>query len=109
MKSLLGPLSRKHLWNFFFELAWEFCIEKRRGFVVICFFFSGLCFSRNDAPKPLNLGLKQFGQNSGPKFGAKFGELSFCNFLDLSNRSEFFLVLVKEFLFLERFPLFFFK
>ena len=29
------PLLQKHFVDFFFELAWEFCIEKGRGFLVI--------------------------------------------------------------------------
>ena len=53
-------------------------------------FFSGLRFSRNEARKLL----KKFGenseqnsgQNSGRKF-EKFGELSFCDFSDLTNSS----------------------
>ena len=36
-QELLCPLSRKLLWIFFFELAWEFCIEKWRGFLVNVF------------------------------------------------------------------------
>ena len=36
-KLLLCPLSKKLVWMFFFEFAWEFCIEKWRGFSVSSF------------------------------------------------------------------------
>ena len=41
---------RKSLWINFFVLACEFCIEKWRGLLVICF-FSGLCFPRKRSTK----------------------------------------------------------
>ena len=77
------PALQKHFVNIFFVFAWEFCIEKRRGFLVI---FSGLRFSRNEARKLLEKfgenSEQNSGRNSGRKF-KKFGELSFCNFSDL--------------------------
>ena len=77
------PALQKNFVNIFFVFAWEFCIEKWRGFLVN---FSGLRLPRNEARKLL----KKFGENSeqnsgknsGRKF-EKFGKLSFCNFPDL--------------------------
>ena len=40
------PALQKHFVNIFFVFAWEFCIEKWRGFWWI---FSGLCFPQNEA------------------------------------------------------------
>ena len=80
--SLLRPL-QKHFVNIFFEFAWEFSIEKWRGFLVIFFWAP---FPRNEAWKLL----KKFGENSernsGQNPGQTFeenGELSFCDFSDL--------------------------
>ena len=70
--------------EFFFGFAWECCIEKWGGFLVK-FFWSPFPMKRSmKAPQ------KRRGK-SGAKFGAKFrttirkfGQLSFCNFSDLS-------------------------
>ena len=78
---LLCLLSRKIQWIFFFVFAWEFCIEKWRGFWWI---FSGPRFPQNEARKIL----KKFGENPEQKF-EKFGELSFCNFSDLTCNNVF--------------------
>ena len=51
------PALQKPFVEFFFVFAWEFCIEKWRGFLVI---FSGLRFPRNAARKLL----EDFGKNS---------------------------------------------
>ena len=76
---------------FFFEFAWEFCIEKWRGFLVNFFWSLTLCFPRNEARKILEKfgenSEQNSGQNSGQKF-EKFGRLSFCDFSDLRNCAE---------------------
>ena len=78
------PALQKTFVDYFFEFAWEFCIERCGGFLVG---FSGLHFPRNEARKFLK---KKSGgnseQNSGQNWGRKFenfGELAFCNFCDL--------------------------
>ena len=82
-KLLTLPALQKKFVNIFCVFAWEFCIEKWRGFLVN---FSGLRFPRNEARKifeKLEENSEQnSGQNSGQNF-EKFGELSFCNFSDL--------------------------
>ena len=50
------PAHQKTFVDDFFELSWEFCIEKWRGFLVI---FSGLRLPRNEARQLL----KEFGEN----------------------------------------------
>ena len=69
--------------DFFFKFALEFRIEKRQGFLVILFLVS-VSHAR----------LKNSGKIRS-KFGAKFGtriqklgELSFCNFSDLTKRTK---------------------
>ena len=64
-KVTLPPLQKVSV-NIFFVFAWQFCIEKWRGFWVN---FSDLRFSRNEARKLL----KNFGGKFGAKFGAKSG------------------------------------
>ena len=56
----------------FFFWAWEFCIEKWRGFLVIFLFFSGLRFPRNEARKLLTFFGENSEQNSGQNPGQKF-------------------------------------
>ena len=77
------PRLQKQFLNIIFVFVWEFCIGKWRGFLVN-FFWSP--FPRNTARKFL----KNFGENSGQKKNSgrefeKFGELSLCNFSDLSD------------------------
>ena len=67
--------------DFFFEFAWGFCIEKWRGFLVNLFWSPSP--TKRSTKTPLNNSEQNSGQNSGQKF-KKFGELSFCNFSDLS-------------------------
>ena len=69
--------------EYFFVFAWEFCIEKWRGFLVN-FFWSP---SPTKARKILENFRENSEQNSGQNSGRnieKFGKLSFCNFPDLS-------------------------
>ena len=79
------PALQKHFVNLFFVFAWEFCIEKRRGFLVN-FFWS---------PFPTKRSAKTPRKNSGKirskirgkirdETLKKFGELSFCIFSDLT-------------------------
>ena len=87
-KSFLCLLSRKDFVNIFSVFAWEFCIEKWRGFLVN-FFWSPFPTKRS-TKTPQKFGENSetnSGQNSGQKF-EKFGELSFCDFSDLRNRSK---------------------
>ena len=65
----------------FFEFAWEFCIEKWRGFLVN-FFWSPFPTKRSTKnPQKIRGNSEQnSGQNSGRKF-EKFRKLSFWNFL----------------------------
>ena len=82
------PALQKHFVNIFFVFAWEFCIEKGRGFLVN-FFWSPLPGKRS-TKIPLKIRGK-FGAKFGRKFGIKnrkFGELSFCHFSDLSVREK---------------------
>ena len=67
--------------EYFFVFAWEFCIEKWRGFLVI-FFWSPFPTKRGTkTPQKIRENSEQIsGKNSGQKL-EKFGELSFCNFL----------------------------
>ena len=82
------PALQKHFVNIFFVVAWEFCIDKGRGFLGI---FSGLRFLGNKARKLL----EKFGENSEQNSGGnsrtkfeKFGELSFCHFSDLTSKKR---------------------
>ena len=79
------PAPQKNFVNIFFVFAWEFCVEKWRGFLVN---LSGLHIPRNEARKVLEKfgenSEQNSGQNSGRKF-EKFGKLSFCDFPDLKN------------------------
>ena len=71
--------------NIFFVFAWEFCIEKWRGFLVN-FFWSPFPTKRS-TKTPQKFGEnseRNSGRNPGQKF-EKFGELSFCDFSDLNN------------------------
>ena len=78
------PALQKNFVNIFFVFAWEFCIEKRRGFLVN-FFWSP--FPTKRSTKSLEKfgenSEQNSGQNSGRKF-EKFGKLSFCSFSDLT-------------------------
>ena len=69
---------------FLFESTWEFCIEKWQGFLVNLFCSP---FPTKRSTKTPQTFRGKFGanpgQNSGRKF-EKFGELSFCNFSDLT-------------------------
>ena len=81
LDSITLPALQKNFVNIFFVSAWEFCIEKWRGFWWIC---SGLRLPRNEARKVLGENSERnSGQNSGRKF-EKFGKLSFCSFSDLT-------------------------
>ena len=82
---LLCVLSRKKLVNIFFVVAWEFCIEKWRGFLVN-FFWSPFPTKRSTKTPQNKFGEnseRNSGQTPGQKFEEKFGELSFCDFSDL--------------------------
>ena len=73
------PVLQKNSVNIFFVFAWEFCIEKWRGFLVI--FFWSPSPTKRSAKSPRKVRGK-FGAKFGPKF-EKFRKLSFCNFPDL--------------------------
>ena len=70
------PVLQKNFVNIFCLFAWEFCIEKRRGFLVNFF------WSPSPTNRSANHSSKNSGQNSGRNI-EKFGKLSFCNFPDL--------------------------
>ena len=57
------PALQKNFVNIFSVFAWEFCIEKWRGFLVN---FSGLRLPRNEARKIL----EKFGENSEQNSGS---------------------------------------
>ena len=60
------PALQKHFVNVFFVFAWEFCVEKRRGFLVN-FFWSPFPTKRSTkTPRKIR-------GKFGAKFGAKFG------------------------------------
>ena len=71
--------------NIFFVFAWEFCIEKWRGFLVN-FFWSPFPTKRSTKTPQKFRGKfgEKFGAKSRTKF-EKFGELSFCDFSDLTS------------------------
>ena len=75
------PALQKHFVNKFFVFAREFCIEKRRGFLVN--FLWSLFPTKRSTKTPRKIRGK-FGAEFGAKFGTKFGELSVCNFSDLT-------------------------
>ena len=74
------PALQTTLVIFFFEFAWEFCIEKMVG--TFGEIFSGLPLPRDEARK-LNKFEEHSEQNWGQNSGREFGELLFCNFADL--------------------------
>ena len=87
-KRLLWPLSRNILWIFSSNLPGNFALKNCGDFWWI---FSGLRLPQNEARQLL----KKFGenseQNSGQNSGRKiekFGELSFCNFSDLTKKDK---------------------
>ena len=86
--SLFCPLSRKLLWIFSSSLPGNFTLEIGRDFRL---FFLGLRFPRNEARKLLKkcgeTSEQNSGQHSGRNFENKIGELSFCNFSDLTLQS----------------------
>ena len=65
--------------EYFFAFAWEFCIERWRGFFVSFFWPPSPTKQSTKSPRKIR---RNSGQNSGRKF-EKFGKLSFCNFSDL--------------------------
>ena len=65
-KNITLPTLQKHFVNIFFAFAWEFCIEKWRGFLVN-FFWSPVRVKRS-TKNPRKIWGK-----FGAKFGAKFG------------------------------------
>ena len=69
---------QKNFVNIFFVFAWEFCIEKWRGFLVN--FFWSPSPTKRSAKNPQKIRGK-----FGAKFGEKFGKFSFCNFPDLKD------------------------
>ena len=85
-ETLLCLLSRNILWIFFSYLPGNFALKNGGDFWWI---FSGLRFPRNEARKLLKIfgenSERNSGQNSGQKF-EKFGELSDCDFPDLTKR-----------------------
>ena len=79
------PALQKHFVDFFFKFAWEFCIEKRRGFLVNFFWSPFPTKQRTKTPEKFGENSEQnSGQNSGRKF-EKFGDFSFCIFWSDSN------------------------
>ena len=79
------PALQKNFVNIFFVFAWEFCIEKWRGFLVI--FFWSPSPTKRSTKNPQNIRGKfgaKFGAKSRDKNFEKFGGLSFCNCSDLS-------------------------
>ena len=81
---LFLPALQKNFVNIFFVFAWEFWIEKWRGFLVKFFWSPSPTKQSTKNPRKIRENSEQnSGQNSGRKF-EKFGKLSFCNFSDLS-------------------------
>ena len=84
MRDITLPALQKNFVNSFFVFAWEFCIEKWRGFLVN--FFWSLSPTKRSTKSPRKIRGK-FGANSGGNSGRKFekfGKRSFCNFPDLT-------------------------
>ena len=70
--------------EYFFVFAWEFCIEKWRGFLVNLFWSPFPTKRSMKTPQKIGENSdRNSGQNPGQKF-EKFGELSFCDFSDLT-------------------------
>ena len=80
------PALQKSFVNIFFVFAWEFCIEKWRGFLVNFFWSPSPTKRSTKSPRKIRgkFGAKFGAKNSGRKF-EKFGKLSFCNFSDPTN------------------------
>ena len=72
--------------DFFFEFAWEFCIEKWRGFLVN--FFSGLRLPQNEARKVLEKFGENSEQNSGQNSGRNFRKIRETFVLPLSRPNK---------------------
>ena len=66
LKLSLCLLSRRILWIFFLVFAWEFCIEKWRGFLLNCFWSPSPTKRNTKNPRKIR-------EKFGAKFGAKFG------------------------------------
>ena len=64
-----SPAVQKHFVNIFFVFAWEFCIEKWRGFLVN--FFWAPFPTKRSTKNPRKIRGK-FGAKFGAKFGTKF-------------------------------------
>ena len=80
------PPLQNHFVNIFFVFAWEFCNEKWQGFLVNFLWSPFPTKQSTKNPRKIRgkFGSKIREHNSGRKF-EKFGELSFCNFSDLTN------------------------
>ena len=77
------PALQKNFVNKFFVFAWEFCIEKWRGFLVKIFLVSVSHKRSTESPRKIR---GKFGAKFGAKPGKKIpkiGKLSFCYFSDL--------------------------
>ena len=84
----LLALLQKNFVNIFFVFAWEFCIEKWRGFLVNFFWSPSPTKRSTKSPRTIR---GKFGAKFGAKFRTKFekfGKLSFCNFSDLTDWTE---------------------
>ena len=66
------PALQKHFVNIFFVVAWEFCIEKGRGFLVN-FFWSP--FPGKQSTKTPRKIRGKFGAKFGRKFGKKIRKI----------------------------------
>ena len=66
------PALQKHFVDFFFKFAWEFCIEKRQGFLVN-FFWSP--FPTKQSTKTPEKIRGKFGAKFGAKFGTKIRKI----------------------------------
>ena len=87
-QKLTLPALQKKFVNIFFVFAWEFRIEKWRGFLVNFFWSPSPTKRSTRSPRKIRENSEQnSGQNSGRKF-EKFGKLSFCNFSDLTTTTE---------------------
>ena len=78
--NVILPALQKHFVNIFFVFAWEFCIEKWRGFLVN-FFWSPLPTKRSTKnPRKIR---GKFGAKFGAKFGTKIQKIRGAFVLEL--------------------------
>ena len=78
---LTVPALQKHFVNIFFVFAWEFCIEKRRGFLVNFFWSPSPTKRSTKNPRKIR---GKFGAKFGAKFGTKIRKIRETFVLQLS-------------------------